>query len=76
MSSTIAVPVSTGHLLCDDIKCTVYILRLLTGRRHQLRLHLSYIGHPILGDYTYSTHLPKGSSTKVDDDDAVVSYSL
>ncbi|EER19228.1 Ribosomal large subunit pseudouridine synthase D, putative [Perkinsus marinus ATCC 50983] len=60
MSSTIAVPVSTGHLLCDDIKCTVYILRLLTGRRHQLRLHLSYIGHPILGDYTYSTHLPKG----------------
>lgn len=24
-----------------------------TGRMHQLRVHLSYIGHPILGDATY-----------------------
>ncbi|KAJ3055235.1 hypothetical protein HK097_011118 [Rhizophlyctis rosea] len=28
-------------------------LRPLTGRRHQLRVHLSSIGHSILGDYTY-----------------------
>lgn len=25
-----------------------------TGRRHQLRVHCSYIGHTIVGDYTYS----------------------
>ena len=29
-------------------------LRPLTGRSHQLRVHLSHIGHPILGDSLYA----------------------
>jgi 23S rRNA pseudouridine1911/1915/1917 synthase len=28
-------------------------LRLLTGRTHQIRVHLSHIHHPVLGDPTY-----------------------
>ena len=28
-------------------------LHLETGRTHQLRLHLSAIGHPLLGDWLY-----------------------
>ena len=28
-------------------------LRLETGRTHQIRVHLSYIGHPVLGDGVY-----------------------
>ncbi|PIK47216.1 putative RNA pseudouridylate synthase domain-containing protein 1 [Apostichopus japonicus] len=34
-------------------------LRLLpfTGRRHQLRLHCLSLGHPIVGDYTYSNRM-------------------
>ena len=28
-------------------------LRLETGRTHQIRVHLAYIGHPILGDDVY-----------------------
>jgi 23S rRNA pseudouridine1911/1915/1917 synthase len=28
-------------------------LRLETGRQHQIRLHLTHIGHPILGDSVY-----------------------
>ncbi len=28
-------------------------LRLETGRTHQIRVHLSYIGHPVLGDEVY-----------------------
>ncbi|KAF4659520.1 hypothetical protein FOL47_007528 [Perkinsus chesapeaki] len=40
-SSTIAVPVINTY--CGgDVKCTVFVLRLLTGRRHQLR----YVNHP------------------------------
>ena len=30
-------------------------LRLLSGRTHQIRVHLSYIGHPVVGDALYST---------------------
>ncbi|RJO78833.1 RNA pseudouridine synthase [Nocardia panacis] len=29
---------------------TVLALRPITGRRHQIRVHLAWIGHPILGD--------------------------
>lgn len=30
--------------------------RLETGRTHQIRVHSSYIGHPILGDPLYSSN--------------------
>jgi len=38
-------------------------LRLETGRTHQIRVHLAYIHHPILGDPVYGgrPHLPKGA---------------
>lgn len=29
-------------------------IRLWTGRRHQIRLHLAHIGHPVVGDALYS----------------------
>ena len=32
-------------------------LRLETGRTHQIRVHLSYAGHPIAGDFLYGTEL-------------------
>jgi len=32
---------------------TLLELRLETGRTHQIRVHLAYIGYPILGDDTY-----------------------
>ena len=32
----------------------------LTGRRHQIRVHLYHIGHPILGDDRYGNDLPVG----------------
>lgn len=28
-------------------------VRLLTGRTHQIRVHFSYIGHPLAGDFLY-----------------------
>ena len=32
--------------------------RLETGRNHQIRVHLAYIGHPILGDTVYGAKKP------------------
>lgn len=32
---------------------TLISCRLLTGRTHQIRVHLDYIGHPIIGDPLY-----------------------
>jgi 23S rRNA pseudouridine955/2504/2580 synthase len=28
-------------------------VKLYTGRTHQIRAHLSYINHPVIGDYKY-----------------------
>ena len=35
-------------------KFTVVRCKLLTGRTHQIRVHMEYIGHPIVGDPKYS----------------------
>ena len=34
--------------------CTLLEIVIETGRTHQIRVHLSEIGYPIIGDYTYS----------------------
>ena len=32
---------------------------LETGRTHQIRVHLAYIGHPVLGDAVYGMKKPE-----------------
>ncbi len=39
-------------------KFTLLELRLETGRTHQIRVHMSHIGHPLLGDEVYGPKKP------------------
>ena len=34
-------------------KCSLVKIRLRTGRTHQIRVHFSHLGHPIIGDALY-----------------------
>ena len=41
----------------------VALVRPITGRTHQIRVHMSYIGHPLAGDDVYG---PKKVITELD----------
>lgn len=41
------VPLAAGK------KVTLLEVHLITGKTHQIRSHLAFLGHPILGDYKY-----------------------
>ena len=43
-----------SYKFASKVQCT-----LLTGRTHQIRVHLSFIGFPIIGDHIYSKSMNK-----------------
>ena len=45
-------------VLRSDGKRALISLSLMTGRTHQIRVHLAAIGCPVAGDYLYGTPLP------------------
>jgi len=54
---TKCVLLERGHIKGEPV--SKVLLSPLTGRRHQLRVHLAEIGHIIVGDYTYSNQQDK-----------------
>ncbi len=53
---------STVILISKNKGLSLFKVRIFTGRRHQIRIHLNSIGFPILGDYVYG---PKRQIIKV-----------
>ncbi len=49
-------PSITEYTLLENLKGHSYLeVNLLTGRTHQIRVHLAHIGHPVAGDRLYSS---------------------
>lgn len=49
-------PAITDYQVLENFTGHSYVeIHLLTGRTHQIRVHLSHIGHPIAGDRLYSS---------------------
>jgi len=44
---------STVVLVSKNNGLSLFKVRTFTGRKHQIRIHLSKMGYPILGDYVY-----------------------
>lgn len=45
-------------VLCEREKHTLVEITLHTGRTHQIRAHMAYIGHPLAGDSKYGARIP------------------
>lgn len=44
---------------------TLVECKLFTGRTHQIRVHMQYIGHPVVGDMSYNAKGPKDAQAQL-----------
>ncbi len=54
--SAVGKPALTQYRVVEQLSNTALVkLQIKTGRTHQIRVHMSYIGHPIVGDDLYGS---------------------
>jgi len=61
-------PAITHYRVIEKFRNFTLIKAILeTGRTHQIRVHMSHIGHPLLGDFTYGgkVKFPKGATDEL-----------
>ena len=61
-------PAITHYRVIEKFRNFTLIKAILeTGRTHQIRVHMSHIGHPLLGDFTYGgkVKFPKGAKDEL-----------
>ena len=52
-------PAVTHYTVLEEFARYTHIrLRLETGRTHQIRVHMAYLGHPVAGDTVYGNPKP------------------
>lgn len=69
---------TTFEVLQTFKNATLLALELRTGRTHQIRVHLEYIGHPIVGDPVYrrGVNQMKGTLAKLNEGQYLHAQSL
>lgn len=70
VSSTGAEALTLYEVLKEEKEYSLVKCRIKTGRTHQIRVHMSYIGNPIVGDSLY------GGSTKYSNRTLLHSYRV
>ena len=59
-------PAITNYRVIARLKnCTLLEILPETGRRHQIRVHLYALGHPVLGDPLYGHNRPVGGAARL-----------
>ncbi|CAE8596920.1 unnamed protein product [Polarella glacialis] len=66
----------TAHARHESIALSLVIVRIATGRRHQIRSHFSHVGHPTVCDGKYTTEATFQSDKDICDRNCLHRYRL
>ncbi len=60
----------------ENCKYSILDIRLITGRTHQIRVHLKHLGHPLVGDSLYNENYLNDPLSKNYNSQALSAYYL